>query len=197
MGEEMARRTRAEMEETRLLLLETARKIFCYKGYADASMDDLTAQAGLTRGALYHHFGDKKGLLSAVVAQIDAEMDARLQAISDNTADLWLAFSQRCHTYLAMALEPEIQRIIMRDARAILSDKASEPSQNCIISMSAMIKQLIDNKTLKDVDPETLALFIYGSLEAAALWIANSHGGDEQLRKAQLTLDILLNSLRA
>lgn len=56
----MARRTRAEMEETRLLLLQTARKVFCEQGYAEASMDDLTAQAGLTRGALYHHFGDKK-----------------------------------------------------------------------------------------------------------------------------------------
>lgn len=46
----MARRTRAEMEETRLLLLQTARKVFCEQGYAEASMDDLTAQAGLTRG---------------------------------------------------------------------------------------------------------------------------------------------------
>ncbi|MEQ4921918.1 TetR/AcrR family transcriptional regulator [Proteus hauseri] len=192
----MARRTRAEMEETRMLLLETARKVFCYQGYADASMDELTAQAGLTRGALYHHFGDKKGLLLAVVAQIDTEMDARLQAISDTTADLWLAFSQRCHTYLAMALEPEIQRIVMRDARAILSDKASEPSQSCITSMSAMITQLIANNIIKATDPETLALFIYGSLEAAALWIANSHDGDAQLKKAQSTLDMLLNSLR-
>lgn len=56
----MVRRTRAEMEETRATLLATARKVFCEYGYAETSMDDLTAQAGLTRGALYHHFGDKK-----------------------------------------------------------------------------------------------------------------------------------------
>ncbi|WP_337237585.1 TetR/AcrR family transcriptional regulator [Proteus faecis] len=192
----MARRTRAEMEETRLLLLQTARKVFCEQGYAEASMDDLTAQAGLTRGALYHHFGDKKGLLSAVVAQIDAEMDARLQAISDIIDDPWLAFSMRCHTYLEMSLEPEIQRIIMRDSRAVLSDKLTELPTHCVISMSNMIDKLIENKILIKTDSKMLALFIYGSLEATALWIANSLDGKTQLEQAKSTLDTLLKSLR-
>lgn len=80
----------------------------------------LIAQAGLTRGALYHHFGDKKGLLLAVVEQIDAEMDGRLQAISDSAADLWEGFRSRCRAYLEMAQEPDIQRIVLRDARAVL-----------------------------------------------------------------------------
>ena len=72
----MARRTRAEMEETRATLLATARTFFADRGYADTSMDELTAQAGLTRGALYHHFGDKKGLLAAVVDRIRAARNA-------------------------------------------------------------------------------------------------------------------------
>ena len=76
-------RSRAEMiEETRGKLLATARESFRRSGYAGTSMDDLTAAAGLTRGALYHHFGDKQGLLAAVAAQIDREMEARLQAIA-------------------------------------------------------------------------------------------------------------------
>lgn len=112
----MARRTRAEMQETRAALLATARKVFSERGYAETSMDDLTAQAGLTRGALYHHFGDKKGLLAAVVEQIDAEMDARLQAISDTAASAWEGFATRCRAYLEMALETDIQRLVLRDA---------------------------------------------------------------------------------
>lgn len=68
----MARKPRAEMiEETRAKLIDAARRAFADNGYAGASMDELTASAGLTRGALYHHFGDKKGLLAAVVQQID------------------------------------------------------------------------------------------------------------------------------
>lgn len=78
----MARKPRAEMiEETRAKLIDAARRAFADNGYAGASMDELTASAGLTRGALYHHFGDKKGLLAAVVQQIDDEMNLRLGAI--------------------------------------------------------------------------------------------------------------------
>ncbi|WP_192876261.1 hypothetical protein [Proteus terrae] len=131
-----------------------------------------------------------------VVAQIDAEMDARLQAISDTNDDPWLAFSMRCHAYLEMALEPEIQRIIMRDSRAVLSDKLIELPTHCVISMSIMIDKLIENKILVEADSKMLALFIYGSLEATALWIANSLDGQAQLEQAKSTLEILLNSLR-
>ena len=74
----MAAKRRAEtMEENRIKLIGAARKAFAASGFAAASMDDLTAQVGLTRGALYHGFGDKKGLLAAVVAQVDGEMAAR------------------------------------------------------------------------------------------------------------------------
>lgn len=117
----MSPRQRAEMiEETRSKLIASARQAFGSLGYANTSMDDLTAEAGLTRGALYHHFGDKKGLLAAVVEQLDAEMDQRLEAISRGTDDLWGAFVQRCRTYLEMAQEAEIQRIVLQDARAVL-----------------------------------------------------------------------------
>ena len=63
-GKLMAGRKRAEMmEETRRKLLQAARQAFAEKGYAASSMDELTADVGLTRGALYHNFGDKTGLL--------------------------------------------------------------------------------------------------------------------------------------
>ena len=69
------RKPREEMiAETRAKLIAAGRNAFGTVGYAAASMDDFTAGAGLTRGALYHHFGDKKGLLQAVIREIDAEM---------------------------------------------------------------------------------------------------------------------------
>ena len=73
----MALRRRQEMmEENREKLISAGRKAFGTQGFAAASMDELTASVGLTRGALYHNFGDKKGLLAAVVAQVDGEMAA-------------------------------------------------------------------------------------------------------------------------
>nr|WP_321301231.1 TetR/AcrR family transcriptional regulator [Alcaligenes faecalis] len=191
----MARRTRAEMEETRATLLATARTFFADRGYADTSMDELTAQAGLTRGALYHHFGDKKGLLAAVVDQIDAEMDERLQAISNNADDAWEGFVRRCHAYLEMALEPEMQRIVLCDAKAVLGGASPESHQYCVGSMEGLIQALMDQGRIEQADPHALASLIYGSLAEAAFWIAQGEDGDARLVKGLAALDLLLRGL--
>ena len=75
------------MQENRVKLIAAARKDFAQKGYSAASMDELTADAGLTRGALYHNFGDKRGLLAAVVDQMDTEMAARANEIGARADD--------------------------------------------------------------------------------------------------------------
>ncbi len=191
----MVRRTRAEMEETRAILLATARKVFSERGYADTSMDDLTAQAGLTRGALYHHFGDKRGLLVAVVEQIDAETDERLQAAFDSADNPWDGFRHRCHAYLEMALEPEIQRIILRDSRAVLGGTLPKSYRYCIESMQQRVSGLIQQGVMVETNPQALAALIYGSLAEAAFWIANGEDGNERLAQAKDALDLLLNGL--
>ncbi|KQN54909.1 MULTISPECIES: TetR/AcrR family transcriptional regulator [unclassified Erwinia] len=193
----MVRRTRAEMEETRATLLATARTFFCEHGYAATSMDDLTAHAGLTRGALYHHFGDKKGLLAAVVEQIDAEVDGRLQAISDGAADTWQGFRQRCRAYLQMALEPEIQRIVLRDARAVLGGATPESQRYCLESMQRLISDLMQQGIVVKADPQALAALIYGSLAEAAVWIAGEEDGDTRLEKGLGALELLLRGMLA
>ena len=192
----MVRRTRAEMEQTRASLISTARRVFSEHGYAATSMDDLTAQAGLTRGALYHHFGDKRGLLAAVVDQIDAETDARLQAISDQMADPWEGFSQRCGAYLDMALEPDIQRIVLRDARAVLGGASPDSQRYCVTSMQRLIEGLIARGVIAKVDALALASLIYGSLAEAAFWIAEGDDGNVRLVQAKAALDLLLRGLR-
>jgi len=86
-------RPRKEMiAETRAKLIAAARQAFGTIGYAEASMDDFTASAGLTRGALYHHFGDKKGLLQAVIAEIDGEMAARVNEVASRAPNRWQQF---------------------------------------------------------------------------------------------------------
>jgi AcrR family transcriptional regulator len=191
----VVRRTRVEMEATRALLLVTARRVFAETGYADASMDELTAQAGLTRGALYHHFGDKKGLLAAVVEQIDAETDARLQAISTAASDPWSGFQQRCRAYLDMALEPEIQRIVLRDARAVLGGASLDSQRHCVDSMQRLIEDLVRQGVIAEVDAQALASLIYGSLAEAAFWIAEGTDADVRQRKCAAALELMLRGL--
>lgn len=121
----MAKRRAETMEENRVKLIAAARKIFAEKGYSSASMDELTAQVGLTRGALYHNFGDKRGLLAAVVDQIDSEMASRAQEIGALAEDDWQGLLAEGAAYIEMALDPEVQRIVLLDGPAVLGD----PSQ--------------------------------------------------------------------
>ncbi|AIC21257.1 TetR family transcriptional regulator [Pseudomonas chlororaphis] len=193
----MSPRQRAEMiEETRSKLIASARQAFGSLGYANTSMDDLTAEAGLTRGALYHHFGDKKGLLAAVVEQLDAEMDQRLEAISRGTDDLWDAFVQRCRTYLEMAQEAEIQRIVLQDARAVLGDLTEASEEQCVASLSTLLDELMQAGLVVNAPSEALARLINGSLLDASLWIARDEHPGQRLQQALVGLEALLQGLR-
>ncbi|WP_353182710.1 TetR/AcrR family transcriptional regulator [Bosea sp. (in: a-proteobacteria)] len=191
----MARRPRADMiAETRASLIAAAREAFGTIGYAAASMDDLTAAAGLTRGALYHHFGDKKGLLAAVIDQIDAEMTVRLRAVSARAQDRLTGFRDECAAYLAMALEPEIQRIVLRDGPAVLGDPWNWPIQNdCIGMMTQGLSALVEEGVLAPLDPEAVARLIVGATQHAAQWIAHAPQPEAALQAATEAFDAMFS----
>lgn len=189
-------RSRAEMiEATRAKLVATARHAFQRTGYAATSMDDLTASAGLTRGALYHHFGDKKGLLAAVVEQIDDEVDQRLNAVSAQAAAPWDAFRGRCRAYLRMATEPEIRRIVLQDARAVLGPASDAAQQQCVASLAGLLQDLMTARIVDDADPQALARLVNGSLTDSAFWIADAPDETPRLEHALQALDLLLRGL--
>lgn len=172
----MTRRSRAEMlEETRAKLIDAARAAFAEKGYASASMDELTASAGLTRGALYHHFGDKRGLLAAVVDRLDSEMAARAHEIGQRQADAWEGLLAEGGAYIELARDPEIQRIVLLDGPAVLGDPSQWPSQNrCLLATMATLETLTEAGIVKPVDVEAAARLINGAALNAALWVAAS-----------------------
>ncbi len=192
-----ARRPRKQMiTETRAKLLAAARHAFATKGYAAASMDDFTAEAGLTRGALYHHFGDKKGLLQAVVSEIDAEMSERLRVIAGRAQSKWQGFIDENIAFIEMALEPEIQRIMLLDGPAVLGDPSQWVDQSaCIRTMTASIQDLIDEGTIQDVDAEATARLINGATLSAALWIASAEDPATVSRKAAASFLTLAEGL--
>ncbi|KAA3519400.1 TetR/AcrR family transcriptional regulator [Agrobacterium vitis] len=181
----MAKSRRETMEENRVKLIAAGRKAFAEKGYAAASMDELTADAGLTRGALYHNFGDKRGLLAAVVDQIDSEMAARAQQIGSHAATDWQRLLAEGVAYIEMAMEPEVQRIVLLDGPAVLGDPSKWPSQNtCLQITRRALESLIAQGVLKPVDAEAAARLLSGAALDAALWIAASDDPENVLPKA-------------
>ncbi|AZO25179.1 TetR/AcrR family transcriptional regulator [Mesorhizobium sp. M1E.F.Ca.ET.045.02.1.1] len=192
-------RPRKEMiAETRAKLIAAARHAFGTIGYAEASMDDFTASAGLTRGALYHHFGDKRGLLQAVIAEIDGEMAARVNEVAARAPTRWQRFVDECTTYIEMALEPEIQRIMFRDGPAVLGDPAQWSNANaCTASMTDHLTRLQEEGVVvPDLDPETAARLINGASSQASQRIANSNDPEATSKKAIAAFKQLLEGLR-
>lgn len=184
--------------ETRAKLIEAGRKAFAEKGYAEASMDDFTAGAGLTRGALYHHFGGKPGLLAAVIEQIDGEMNARLRGSVANAPTRWQAFIDENIGYIGMALEPEIQRIVLRDGPAVLGDPSTWPSaMACVTSIANNLSALKQDGVIADVDPEATARLITGATTYAAQWIASSEDPQAASERAIPAVRRLLEGLLA
>ena len=172
----MARQRRSDMiAETRGKLIAAGRHAFASKGYAAASMEDFTAEAGLTRGALYYHFGGKQGLFEAVVEQINSEMAARLQTIIDGAETVWDGFINQSVASIKMALDPEIQRIILLDGPSVLGDPSQWPIRSaCIDYATRSIGILVRDGTAKAVDPESAARLISGAALSVSLWIASA-----------------------
>ncbi|MDG4720341.1 MULTISPECIES: TetR/AcrR family transcriptional regulator [Thalassospira] len=193
----MAAKTRAEkMEETRVKLIAAGRKAFAQKGYADASMDELTASAGLTRGALYHNFGDKLGLLAAVVDEIDSAMAQQAKDAGDAAGGGWNGLMAEGRTYIELALDPEIQRIVLRDGPAFLGDPSNWPSQNrCLQATIATLGELADQGAIKSVDIEALARMLNGVALNAALWVATSEDPQTTLHKAISAFECLASGV--
>lgn len=178
--------------ETSARLLATARKWFFEKGYAGASMDDLCAEAGVTRGALYHNFGGKEGLLEAVIRQIDGEIGERL-LVTGGDAVGRESFVQTCLAYLEAALDPEVRRIVFQDGPAVLGQRLRDIDQEGSVEpLRDAIAELQAQGAFVEGDPAALAVLVNGAMIDAALWIS---GGEDTDRRHEAASDALRSML--
>src|SRR2546429_7956252 len=117
----VSRRTQAERSaETREALIAAARSLFAVNGYADVSLEAIVRTAGVTRGALYHHFADKTELFAAVFEQVEGEVAARMGAAitAAQQADPVEIMRLGAGFWLDACAEREIQQIVLVDAPA-------------------------------------------------------------------------------
>lgn len=119
----MAKRTSEQAAETREAILAAARTLFAEHGYAGASIAVIVEAAGVTKGALFHHFDSKEDLFVEVWTQLQVEMDkeARESAISSRSrTDPYAAFLAGCRVYLDWCARPDFQRVVLVDGPSVL-----------------------------------------------------------------------------
>src|SRR5215472_1311022 len=124
-GRSMAR-TKHDLrsEATRRQLVTAARALFGARGYAGVGTEEIVRAAGVTRGALYHQFRDKADLFAAVAEEVEAEIAERIAAGARAAADPVEALRAGARLFLDACGEPEVERIILLDAPAVLGWEA-------------------------------------------------------------------------
>jgi AcrR family transcriptional regulator len=193
----MAPKARAQMiEETRNKLLEAGRQAFGSVGYAQTSMDELTASAGLTRGALYHHFGDKKGCCRRLCSRSTpswtrnwrrclSRQPVRGKASGGAAGCFWKwPRTSRCNA-LCCAMRP----------RCWVPNTCRAASRRAVRRWRPCLRDLMDTHVIQDTDPEALARLIQGGLMDASFWIAADHQPPQRLTAALDSLDLMLRGV--
>jgi AcrR family transcriptional regulator len=171
------RRTQAERSEaTQAALIVTARRLFAERGYAGVGTEELVRAAGVTRGALYHHFDGKADLFGAVFEQIEQELAERLAAEALSKKDPWEGLLAALEMFLDLCVEPEVQRIALLDAPSVLGwDAWREVEARHGLGLIRLALQNLINEGAIEAQPvEPLAHAILGALIEAGLYVARA-----------------------
>ncbi len=186
----MARRTQAERTEaTTNALVAAARELFATAGYDATSLDAVASEAGVTKGAVYHHFDGKRQLFEAVFVREVERMLAPLANAYGRKKDPWDAFGASCRAFLDESLDPGLQRIMLLDASAAIGWEQIRLLESPLLErMELAIARAIDAGRIASRPPAPLAYFLFGALCEMAMIVARA--GDQKVAHRQAVAEI-------
>jgi AcrR family transcriptional regulator len=175
-GGQKAGRKAEQSEATRTALLSAARELFAQHGYAGVATERIVAAAGVTRGALYHHFRDKKDLFRAVVEQIEQESVEKIATVALAESDPWRQQLAAMGAFLDTCLEPAVQRVILTDAPSVLGVETWREIEAAygLALVKAGLQQLLDAGLIDQQPIDPLAHLVLGAMAEAGLLIARA-----------------------
>jgi AcrR family transcriptional regulator len=194
------RRTQAERAaETREALIAAGRPLFAAHGFADVALETIVRAAGVTRGALYHHFADKTELFAAIFERVEGEVATRMaEAIAAaNEADPVEVMRLGANFWLDVCSDPEIQRITLVDAPAVLGwTRWTEIGDRY---NTGLVRELLANAVETGRIPpqpiEATALTLLGAMREATLYVARAEDHDQAREEAGAVMDRLIHAL--
>jgi len=194
------RQTQAERSEaTRTALLSAARALFTEYGYNGASSEAIVAAAGVSRGALQHHFVDKRSLFAAVYEEMELEVvqataEAGLAAGHDDPLGV---LSAGCRAYLDAVMDPAVRRICAIDGPAVLPPEArNEITDRYALGLvREVVEQAVAQGQIPDTPVEPLTRMLLAAVMAAAEYVATAEDHDAARAEAGRTVDLLLSNL--
>jgi AcrR family transcriptional regulator len=182
---------------TRERLLANARVLFGERGYATVGTEEIVRAAGVTRGALYHQFRDKEALFAAVVEAVEAETTARVAAAAASAAGPLDELRVGCRAFLAECADPEIERILLLDAPAVLGwDRWREISQRHALGLViAVLEAGMEAGVIARQPAAALGHLLIGALDEGAMLVARADDREAARAEVDEVMDRLLAAL--
>lgn len=198
LGTELRGRKAEQSDRTRGALVRVARQLFAERGYAGTSTEEVVQQAGVTRGALYHHFRDKNDLFEAVFLEIQDEARERIRSASSLPAEPWEKFRAGFDEYLNHSMDPTIQRISLIDAPAVLGWERWRELDITLDLLQNALAALQENGDISPVVPtDELAHLLRGVANEASQMIASASDAPAERRRVGDALGEVLEGLRS
>ncbi len=178
----------AHARDTRRALLNAARRLFTRDGFGATRTEEIAEEAGLTRGALYHHFKDKEDLFRAVHEEVIGEVAPSLwRRSADPAASAWTLFRTNSEIYLEAASTNEAYRqIVLIDGPSVLgfqylSERANGPTQK----IAGYLRDAVQEGVLEEQPIDPLAHLLSALGTGSAMYVA--HAEDPQEARRQIT----------
>jgi AcrR family transcriptional regulator len=190
--------THAERREsTRAALIAAGRRLFAARGYDSVAAEQIVEEAGVTRGALYHHFDGKAGLFEAVFLEIETELMAKFPIEELIGDDPMAALRSGVSRFLALSLENEVQRIALIDAPSVLGWARWQEIEAAhgLGLIRAGLDAAAAAGQLEPLPTEDLATALLGALTESALAAARAPGKQAARKRAEAVLLALLDGL--
>ena len=186
---------RERREQTTAALITAARELFAADGYAATSLDAVVDKAGMTKGALYHHFSGKRELFTAVFSGEQDRLSAAVIAAYQRRDNPWEAFEEACSAFIVACQEPGVQRILLHDAPSALGwETIRELESGMLKMMERGIERAIETGSIEPRPVQPLAHLLFGAICESAMVVARA---TDQQRASQESLDELRRLLRS
>ena len=175
--------TQAERSQvTRSRILASALRLCVARGWAATSIDDVARAAGLTKGALYHHFADKTALLRALYELQEEGLVDRLVAVAGVTSDPLAALRAGCREFLRSCREPAFRQLVLVDAPAVLgwAEWRALDARYGLGLLRTAVEAAVDAGQLRPLPIDHVTRLLLAALMEAALLSTQSNGDADQ-----------------
>jgi AcrR family transcriptional regulator len=172
-----ARRSQAERTAaTRAALIEAGRELFAQRGYGGAGQEEIVERAGVTRGALAHHFGTKRALFTAVVEAVESDLCEGIAVAAMTGRDPVEQLRLGCLAFLDAAMDPAVRRIVLLDAPAVLGWRAWREleARYGLGLLTEALGHVMDAGLMARRPVPPVAQMLLASLNEAAMLVANA-----------------------